>query len=169
MSRHLDIQELMTARPVTAADADAILDIYGTNAVGRPQHERAVIQYAKDVKSNVEQQHANAVRLAEAEMEERAAAIAEAFDAADAAVKGAARDLEAGRIDARTARARLAKADEARRTLAARVEQLKRDDVAANELAEQSPAEWQAEMLQRYPALRTSLPVMTRAALAEHA
>lgn len=167
--KRADIQDLMTARPVTAADAQSILDVLGTNLAGRSQVEQAMGMFAKGVKSKVEQQHAHAVRLAEAEMEERAAEIAEAFDAADAAVKAAARDLDAGRTDVKTTRQRLAKVDKDRQTLAARVEQLRKDDEAATALAEQSPVDWQAEMLRRYPALRSSLPVMTRAALAEHA
>jgi hypothetical protein len=167
--RRIDVHDLITAQPLTAAAAVELRDILGSNLSGKPRAEVALGNLLNSVIRQNVSQHATAVQQAEEEMIERAVAIADGFDAVDAVVRTAARDLDAGRIDARTARARLASADKDRQSLAARVEQLRRDDEATTELAQQDPVEWQAEMLRKYPAMRRGLPVLSRAALAEHA
>lgn len=125
--------------------------------------------FAKNVISDNARRHAGNVRNADAELESRAAEITEQFDEVDAVVRTTTRDMDTGRIDFRTARQRLAKADETRRTLLGRIEQLEADNAATQAFAEQDPAEWQAEMLHRYPALRSKLPLATTAELRKHA
>lgn len=164
-----EVLDSMTAQPVTGADAHTILEVLGDDGTRGTQLERALKSFAKDVISDIERQHAGNVRNADAELESRAAEITEAFDEVEQAVRLTARDLDAGRIDAKTARKRLAKADETRRTLQGRVEQLEADNAATQAFAEQDPAEWQQEMLGRYPELRKRLPVASIAELSKRA
>jgi chromosome segregation ATPase len=71
------------------------------------------------------------------------------------------RRLESGRLTAAEARKEITRIGTAKRELSERAEQLRRDDAALQEMAAIDPADWEADMLQKYPALRRRLPALT--------
>ena len=128
---------------------------------GSPRDERDVSQFVSGVEQRTQGHLNGTLTDLDAQLHERYEILDDRAIELKEATQKVTRRLESGRLTAGDARKEIARIGTAKRELGERAEQLLRDDAALQGMAAIDPADWEADMLQKYPALRRRLPTLT--------
>jgi len=128
---------------------------------GSPRDERVVDRFTSGVEQRIQGQLNDRLKAADAELHERADLLDDLAIQHVEDIRKVVRRLKSGRLTAGEARKEIARIGTAKRELAERVEQLRRDDESLQAMAEMDLADFEAGYLATTPALRRQLPAFT--------
>ena len=152
---NLDVDDIFGQ--YTCADAMRLEDTFH----GSPQQNRNVARFVSEVLQRPQEHFNDRLKAADTELHERFEILDDQTIAVKEEAQKVTKGIKSGRLTAAEARKDLARIGTTQRELRERAEQLRHDDAALKEMAAMDVGDYEADMLQRYPALRRQLPTLT--------
>jgi predicted nucleic acid-binding Zn-ribbon protein len=155
MSRR-HIEDLANAVPLTVAGGEALLDTADLS----PRQRRNLTRQVGEARQRMQGYQNERIRAANTDLQRR-------YDELDDQVMALASEtrkinarLRKGRLSTAEGRKALAEVGAATRVIRERTEQLAADEAALKELAAKTPAQYEQELLAKFPALAAKTPVL---------